>query len=91
MYKLTIVQDLIVGRNNLGENKIYNDLNLRQVNEIFDDFNEIFGSPMSASGMFIWTPSMKETLLIYVVNDKGLHIDCDELVVNYNLCDQLNN
>ena len=91
MYKLTIVQDLIVGRNNLGENKIYENLNLRQVNEIFDDFNERFGSPRSTSGMFMWTPSMKETLLIYVVNDKGFYVDCDELVVNYNLCDQLNN
>ena len=90
MYKLTVVQDLIVGRHNLGENKIYEGLTLREVNKIFDDFNEKFGSPTSISGMFMWTPNLTETLLISVVNHDGFYVDCDKLVVDYNLCDQLN-
>ena len=89
MYKLIIVQDLITGRNNLGENRIIEGLSLREVNEIFDDFNERFGSPRSSSGMFIWEPNSKETLTMLVSNKKGFYVDCDTLVVSYNLCDQL--
>ena len=90
MYTVYLAQDLIIGSNNLGENKTFENKTLKDVNIMFDEFNELFGSPSSCSGMFIWQPSARETLLISVRDDNGKYVDCDTLVVDYNLIDQMN-
>jgi hypothetical protein len=89
MYTVYLAHDLIVSANNLGENKTFENKSLREVNDIFDEFNELFGSPQSVSGMFIWQPSLRETILVSVRDGSGSYVDCDTLVVNVNLVSQL--
>ena len=89
LYTVYLAQDLIVGANNLGENKTFVNKTLKDINIMFDEFNELFGSPQSVSGMFIWQPSLHETLLISVRDGSGKYVDCDTLVVDYNLIDQM--